>query len=243
VLTFYAESVWTFVSARYSGRNALEVEALLAALADIVVIVVESPGTFAELGAFANSDPLRRKLLPLLDRAHRHAESFVTTGPVRWIDAESVFRPSLWLDLDRLLASVDEIEHRLDTIADTRVLLAGDLGSNPKHLTFLVCDLIAVFGPCPAHHLTAAIEGITGKNASSLDLSLCLGLALALGLIRSFHHDGMEMFYRPLDDGRLRAFQRRHRGLDIPTLRAEVLSAMLACPPSRAALDAFGALA
>src|SRR5438128_76719 len=51
-LVFYAEQVWSAIS-RLEDLGALEMEAKLAALSDIVVVIVESPGTFAELGAFS----------------------------------------------------------------------------------------------------------------------------------------------------------------------------------------------
>ena len=63
---FYAELVWDSLSAQ-TGLSALKMERDLAALADMVVIIVESPGTFAELGAFSLSDDLRKKLLPIVD--------------------------------------------------------------------------------------------------------------------------------------------------------------------------------
>src|SRR5689334_8849471 len=49
---FYAERAWDQLASR-PERNALEMESDLALLADLVVIIVESPGTFAELGAFS----------------------------------------------------------------------------------------------------------------------------------------------------------------------------------------------
>lgn len=65
-LLFYADDVWTHVAAQ-EEQNALAMEQELAQLADIVIVVVESPGTFTELGAFSLVEPLRKKLLPILD--------------------------------------------------------------------------------------------------------------------------------------------------------------------------------
>lgn len=66
---FYAERVWEQIASQ-AGRSALKMESDLADLADLVVIIVESPGTFAELGAFSLSDPLRKKVLPIVDSHH-----------------------------------------------------------------------------------------------------------------------------------------------------------------------------
>ena len=85
---FYAERVWEHIASR-ATRGALKMEEDLAHLADLLIIIVESPGTFAELGAFSLSESLRLKLLPIVDTAYRHEQSFIATGPLRWIDAES----------------------------------------------------------------------------------------------------------------------------------------------------------
>src|SRR5262245_41465696 len=50
-LVFFADDVWLQI-ARTPDLNALQMESELAELADMVAIVVESPGTFTELGAF-----------------------------------------------------------------------------------------------------------------------------------------------------------------------------------------------
>lgn len=92
-LVFYAESIWEQLAGQ--GVNALAMEEQLAVLADIVIIVVESPGTIAELGAFCLSDALRTKLLPLSDIRFKDDKSFINTGPVAWIDSTSAFGPTI----------------------------------------------------------------------------------------------------------------------------------------------------
>ena len=88
ILLFYAEVVWGLIASRLK-LGALKMESDLAALADLVIIIVESPGTFAELGAFSNSDALRQKLLPIVDIEYQPPQnSFLALGPIRWIEAE-----------------------------------------------------------------------------------------------------------------------------------------------------------
>jgi hypothetical protein len=227
-LVFYAETVWAVIAASATSANALKVEERLADLADIVVVIVESPGTFAEVGAFAISDPLRKKLLPILDAQHKGRESFIETGPVRWVDTDSKFRPTIWTDLDQILTAADQIESRLARLGRGSPTRVTDLGSSPKHLVFFVCDLVAVFGPCPREHIATAIQDLLGGGANAVDVDLYLGLGKAMRLLGSFDFEGREMFFRVLNDGRLSSFQRR-RYLDLSTLRAHMLSAMQAC--------------
>jgi len=237
-ILFYAEDVWDIIAHHNPSRNALEVEAQLAELADAIIIVVESPGTFAEIGAFANSEPLRKKLLPILDEAKIGEKSFLKTGPITWIDKESLFAPSIWtcFELDRILDAVKQIEDRLERIRVKKRTLLHNLLDSRKHLVFFVCDLVSIFGPCPIDHVNHYIHHVLG-NTVSIDLPFLLGLNKGMGLLESFLIDGREMFYRPLKDGRIVTFHVAKKNINIPTLRTIVISSMLSCGPAQRALE------
>lgn len=241
ILVFYADNVWPFI-AKQTGLNALQMEAQLANLSDMVLIVVESPGTFAELGAFSLSDPLRKKLLPIIEIQYFKSESFINTGPVRWIDNDSDFRPTLWVDFSRILETVDELNDRLGRLPKNTTARIPDLSASPKHLLFFICDLISVFGPAPLTHVEYYVEKILGK-APTLSCATLIGLATAMGLVRKITHPlGSEMYYRPLDDGKLASFQNR-RYLSLPSLRARIISVLLTIEDARSALHLTGSQA
>jgi len=143
---FYAERVWDQIAA-LNQRDALQMEGDLAQLADLVIIIVESAGTLTELGAFALSDELRKKLLPVVDSRYRGDSSFVLNGPLRWIGNESNFKPTIFVPLSRILESAAEIEDRIGRIPKTRSLKISDLAASPKHLLFFICDLVSVIYP------------------------------------------------------------------------------------------------
>ena len=60
----------------------LRLENYLAHLAFVTVLFVESPGSIAELGAFAASDRLRPKTIAVLNLRHPSKNSFIADGPV-----------------------------------------------------------------------------------------------------------------------------------------------------------------
>jgi hypothetical protein len=223
---FYAERVWDVIKQADPSRNLLQVEERLADLSDVVVVIVESPGTFAELGAFAISQPLRKKLLPILEAEYRNDPSFIRTGPVEWVDQDSAFGPSVWLTQKRILESIDHIEERLARVPSERARRVTNLLESPKHLFFFVCDLVAVFGPCTEEDVKDIAREILQNE--SFDVALYVGLGTATGVLQSLQHEGRQFFFRPLDGGRLRSFHRTRKLLDIPTLRARMLSAMQA---------------
>ncbi len=235
-IVFYAENVWTALS-EVQGLSALQMEAQLASLSDIVVIIVESIGTSAELGAFSLSDELRKKLLPILDPKHRTGESFIETGPVRWIDSDSNFRPAIWVDHKSVLEAAAELEDRLNKILPAPVRVA-DLVASPKHLLFFLCDLVAVFGPCLSSHIAFYTERIVGSDPGSIPM--LLGLGRAMGILSAFRsRDGADLFYTPLVDGQLPVFHYTKKHFGIPSLRAKVLSVMQKVPAARVALREF----
>jgi hypothetical protein len=229
VLLFYADGVWETITQYAPEANALEMEDQLAALADAVIVIVESPGTFAELGAFALSEPLRSKLLPILDIKFRGDHSFLETGPVRWIDKLSKFRPSIWTRQDSILEAAGEVEDRLARITKPKPSEIADLSANPKHLVFFLADLVSVFGPCLRSHIERLAEAIIGRPIVP-GAALLLALAANMGVLRTFQINGQQFYYRPLVDGRLSSFHRTRKFADLASLRAEVVDVLLTLP-------------
>lgn len=64
-------------------QDLLDLENLVAQSVDAIVLVVESAGAIAELGAFASADDTRRKLICVLERKYRRKKSFINYGPLR----------------------------------------------------------------------------------------------------------------------------------------------------------------
>lgn len=239
---FYAEQVWDQIAAR-TGRSALEMEADLAGLADILIIIVESPGTFAELGAFSLSADLRLKLLPIVDRAYAGSNSFISSGPLRWIDSASQFAPTVFVPLARILECVDEVEKRLDRLGKAKPTRVDDLASSPKHLLFFIADLVAVIHPATVESIEHYLGGIAPSIAvAGIDLPTLLGLAVAMGLVeqRVITVAGHEWtFFRPISSEALEHPYHHKRMLDLPTKRAEHASVLMTIP---VAVDAVRAL-
>jgi hypothetical protein len=221
-LVFYAEQIWEELS-QTPGLSALEMEERLADLSDIVVIVVESPGTFAELGAFSLSERLRKKLLPILESDFRNGTSFIETGPVRWIDADSLFKPSIWTAHSRILECAAEFRERLDRISPSPARIP-DLTQSTKHFVFFVCDIISVFGPCSCAHLEFYLKDLLGIDHPNR--LIFLRLAVSMKLVREFSIGDAKYYIRPLVNDKLPTFHFTKKHLGLPTLRARIVGAM-----------------
>lgn len=79
--------------------NLIDLEKDLANLANLVVIVIESPGAIAELGAFSAIDSIRKKLLVFVREDHFNTGSFIKWGPLKFLQSynEDVVRPYAWV--------------------------------------------------------------------------------------------------------------------------------------------------
>lgn len=235
LLLFKAEDVWGTVS-HQPDANALEMERQLAALSDMVIVIVESAGTIAELGAFALTQELRSRLLPILSRKHKNKKSFLNTGPVAWVDRDSRYKPSIWANHSIILDSVDELENRLIRLPKLRSHGVADIDNSDKHLLFLITDLVEVFGPCPSDHIEYYAKRILcGTPRVSIDI--LLGLAKAMKIIDSVETPaGDKLYFRRRKIGHMRTFQ-LDQYLRFPLLRANIVGAMMRMPEGRDALD------
>lgn len=237
---FYAEDVWKVVS-NDPKVNALDVEGELAALSDLVVLIVESPGTFAELGAFANNAALRPKLLPVLDDIFRNAQSFINTGPVRWVDQEksgnkcifTPFEPKFdgYREISRVISNIQKSGRPSARVANK------DLKRLPKHLLFLLCDLVSLIGPAPIEHYEHILPIIIGGKPK-LRIRTLMALATTLNLVKEENHQGRRYYHRPLTDGKTTVFQKISPS-QLERARARVLCSQYQINEAKVAQDAI----
>ncbi|HEX3155575.1 MAG TPA: retron St85 family effector protein [Candidatus Angelobacter sp.] len=237
---FYAEKVWQEI-ASLGERDALQMEEDLAKLADLIIVIVESAGTLTELGAFSISTSLRQKLLPIVDEHYQHDSSFITNGPLRWIDAESAFRPTIYTNLSTVLSAVDQIGERINRIPASHSIKVDDLSTSPKHLLFFICDLISVIYPASLSMINHYVSEIVSSiSSSTINVPTLIGLAVAMDLLRPLIiTDGARttVYYAPVDLDRIGRPFHHSRLLYLEARRAEHAAVLLAIPEAKAVLD------
>jgi len=241
VSIFYAEAVWAEIVRAKSTSNALEVEEYLASLADLVVIIVESPGTFAELGAFSLSTSLRQKLLPIVDSAYEFSdESFIKTGPIRWVDRDSLFRPTVYVNLSKILEAASVIDDRLSRLPKSKSERIRDLGINRKYLVFFMSDLVAVVAPATISLLHYYLGHILGSNITEDEVATLVGVAVAMKLLVPVlvTVQGLSTTYYLGHRTESLSKPFHHRRVDLPTLRASHMSVLQTIREARSVIEA-----
>jgi hypothetical protein len=163
-LTFRAEYAWEIISKKtsdHNSTNALDLEEQLADFSDIVIILVESFGTVAELGAFSLNPALRKKLLPILDIRYKDDNSFINTGPVTWINEESKYKPSIFTNFQTILTCFPEIDLRLKKSFQNNIPIDRKIGKynfSNKTFLFYLLMIISSLGPISLAEIASILE-------------------------------------------------------------------------------------
>ncbi len=81
----YPEDIFDELLYSSRSKDLLSLENLLADSVDVIIMIPESPGSFAELGAFANNENLRTKIICVIDEKYKKNKSFINQGPIKLI--------------------------------------------------------------------------------------------------------------------------------------------------------------
>ncbi|WP_412050262.1 retron St85 family effector protein [Hoeflea sp. Naph1] len=79
-----------------SYKDLITYEEDIAKISRIVLLIAESSGSLAELGAFASTEHLMRKLYVIMQEEYYLAESFVRFGPVKRLENEGATRVAFY---------------------------------------------------------------------------------------------------------------------------------------------------
>ncbi len=80
-------------------KDLLSLENILADSVHAIVMCVESAGSIAELGAFANHEILKDKLIVFIDKKYLKDKSFIRMGPIKFLHLKSSSK-IVWHDFD-----------------------------------------------------------------------------------------------------------------------------------------------
>ncbi|WP_206017615.1 retron St85 family effector protein [Pseudoalteromonas sp. Z9A4] len=83
----YPESLFDDLLAGQGQLSLLALENILADSVDAIVLLPESPGSFAELGAFSSNPKLVNKIICIANKRYKNKRSFLNYGPNRLIKA------------------------------------------------------------------------------------------------------------------------------------------------------------
>jgi hypothetical protein len=130
---YYPEDMFIELILGHSRADLLSLENILAESVHAVAILLESPGTFTELGAFANHHKLKDKLIVVTDPAYGTQRSFINLGPIRYLQTNTRSHVH-YLTVDetntRAIASViTESTRKVAVTSPPRLCIENPIGS------------------------------------------------------------------------------------------------------------------
>lgn len=121
----YPEDIFDELLYSSKTKDLLSLEALLAESVDAIVLIPESPGSFTELGAFANDELLRKKMICVVNKKYKKDKSFINQGPLKLIKKENNFGV-VYVDPNTIETELDQL------FSSLRKMKKGSLKKNDK---------------------------------------------------------------------------------------------------------------
>ena len=152
-------------------RDLISFEQHIAELSSVIVLILESPGSIAELGLFSVIEAFQKKLLVIVDTSHYQSDSFIRLGPIdflekthenhaechRWLKEEGShlsFDSKAATDLQPELA--DSIRERVKQTTPERTFQATEW----LDAALLTCDLLGLCSALTLRELKVTLESL-----------------------------------------------------------------------------------
>jgi hypothetical protein len=167
---YYPEDMFLELILGHGKYDLLSLENLLADSVSAVVVPLQSPGTFTELGAFANHVALRNKLIVLMDPKFQTSQSFINAGPIRFLRAKTSSRViHEVLSFANLDVLVNHITEAARSISAQRPVIASL--TNPLTSREFYHALVFVFDPLPRACLEEIISALSPSESQALTVA------------------------------------------------------------------------
>ena len=156
--------------------NLVDLEKQIGALSTLILLIVESAGSIAELGAFSFISSLRAKLAVVLEAGYQYERSFIMEGPVAMVETESKTHgaASGWYAFDWLKKTKKPIinaalagkvaDKIVKEIIDPAIkkMSSSELFRTEilEHQILLVADIVSVGGPLSISEIMEVLDGL-----------------------------------------------------------------------------------
>jgi hypothetical protein len=181
-------------------KNLMTFEADLASICSLVVIVLESPGSLAELGAFSQLPDLSKKIIVIRSSDFQDDTSFINLGILRYIaeSHESSIKSYPWNILNPQSITEEMID---DVISDIKFELSELKKSEvfkpcqSSHIVVLICEIINYFTALKEHEIFEYLT-IVGTKINKDELRCKLFLLEKFKLINKIGYSDSIFYMR-----------------------------------------------
>lgn len=164
----YPEDMFIELISGHHGKDLLTLENVLANSVHCVVILLQSPGTFTELGAFSNHAGLCNKLVVVIDNEYKGKRSFISLGPIRYLSIHTkskvLYSYINFTNLSKLTKQVADASREIP-----KQPLAMDYLANPIASLRFYLALTYVFDPFPKTQLFEILKNLPSQKPDVTD--------------------------------------------------------------------------
>jgi hypothetical protein len=176
---YYPEELFEELLGKGGKFDLLSLENLLAESVHAVVIILESPGAIAELGAFANHKDLCNRLVVIVDSKYKKSKSFIALGPIRYLkkktNSEIIPHNLRNPDIKKL---GEDIKNKVRKIAQSARVDANI--ANPIMAQHFLLGVIYVMEPVEKEILNGVIKSIQKQSFENIETILSCSLNILL---------------------------------------------------------------
>lgn len=214
-------------------RDLVSFERHLAELSSVIVLVLESPGSIAELGLFSIVEEFQSKLLVFIETTHYQSSSFIKLGPVAFLEKvhNNPAECHRWaIEGDRHLTFDPKAAQNLQSdLAEAIVTRARKL--TPEHTfrqkswldtALLVCDFLNLCSALTLREIRALLEKLGNPRAES-ELRQFLFILERVGLI-AVEPKGDQRFFVGIVDELFYSFHMMEGTQDLERFRSDQLA-------------------
>lgn len=163
---YYPETLFSEILLGHNNSDLLSLENFLAESVNAVVLPLQSAGTFTELGAFCNHKKLRDKLIVIIDPKYKRDNSFINTGPVKFLKNKS---KSIILYYQITDDNILKVSHQI-TKAAREIRKHSPLKpsiENPLISKLFYLSIIYIFDPIDINLFNSIIENLIPNDENN----------------------------------------------------------------------------
>lgn len=118
----YPENIFKGYLKDNPKKDMLELETVLASNADAICIIHESPGSFAELGAFTsdNNSTYFKRIIVLTEKQYSRKQTFLNVGPIKRVKNKYKKHQIMYDEIDLIEPSINFIDNLYSLICNVK---------------------------------------------------------------------------------------------------------------------------
>lgn len=198
----------------------------LAMIISAVVLFVESAGAIAELGAFSKIVSINNKLLVIMDTTNYNQSSFITLGPVKYLENLNKGSILTCKFLRRNICCIENCQSECDNVKNeinsfVKEIKTKNLDFNlTAHIALFICEILSYFQILSFSEIKEIMDCICPKAKSVIQRSIFL--LESLDLIKSEHYMRSN-YYFPTNCGQTVRFSFNDKYIDKVTFAKNYL--------------------